>query len=340
MTIVEYYGLDDIINQLNNLNGKECLVILSERLFPSYIDKIKNLKNMNTIPLSVVLTSYIKDLEENDNYSKYIGHKIYNPLGVVESFKELKQKIIRTIINSQKKYINFEFEYIYDKKQVFLPEIYDDIVNNKQVNSKSIEEFNNDLLENYGKEFEKLLSPYKSKKNIAIEEIAKIYAKIYTMETPFHKKLNESLKKLDYEEYENYIKILYFGLKRYSFNNSKTLYGERNLSKEELNKLEEFFKEKSNKKEEAIIYTHSFKSFFPDKNTAMNFANKESIFFNLDYDKDIINKSNADLTDISYFPGEKEILFFPFSSFLIKEIKKENGRFIIDLKYLGIYQNN
>ena len=47
------------------------------------------------------------------------------------------------------------------------------------------------------------------------------------METPFHKKLNESLKKLDYEEYENYIKILYFGLKNYSFNNSKTLYGER-----------------------------------------------------------------------------------------------------------------
>ena len=112
------------------------------------------------------------------------------------------------------------------------------------------------------------------------------------------------------------------------------------MSKEELNKLEEFFKEKSNKKEEAIVYTHSFKSFFPDENKVMNYATKQSIFFNLEYDKDIINKSNADLTDISYFPGEKEILFFPFSSFLIKEIKKENGRFIIDLKYLGIYQNN
>jgi len=50
---------------------------------------------------------------------------------------------------------------------------------------------------------------------------------------------------------------------------------------------------------------------------------------------------HCDLENLSYFPGEKEVLFFPFSSFEIKDIKEielkgEKG-YEIKLLYLGKY---
>ena len=69
------------------------------------------------------------------------------------------------------------------------------------------------------------------------------------------------------------------------------------------------------------------------------------VLFILEKD-DIIDYSlstHSDLENISFFPDEKEVLFFPFSSFEIKEIKKiENingNKFIIRLLYLGKYIN-
>ena len=51
--------------------------------------------------------------------------------------------------------------------------------------------------------------------------------------------------------------------------------------------------------------------------------------------------THADIEKISYYPNEREVLFFPFSSFEIKEIKEEiinnEKRYIIKLLYLGKY---
>ena len=54
---------------------------------------------------------------------------------------------------------------------------------------------------------------------------------------------------------------------------------------------------------------------------------------NIDYDL----STHADIEKISFYPNEKEVLFFPFSSFEIKEIKKVNDRYEIKLLYLGKY---
>ena len=49
---------------------------------------------------------------------------------------------------------------------------------------------------------------------------------------------------------------------------------------------------------------------------------------------------NASIQEYSFYKNESEILFFPFSSFEIKKIKKINeNEFIITLNYLGKYQN-
>ena len=51
--------------------------------------------------------------------------------------------------------------------------------------------------------------------------------------------------------------------------------------------------------------------------------------------------THCDLENLSYYPGEKEVLFFPFSSFEIKDIKEVELRgeegYEIRLLYLGKY---
>ena len=48
--------------------------------------------------------------------------------------------------------------------------------------------------------------------------------------------------------------------------------------------------------------------------------------------------THADIEKISFYPNEKEVLFFPFSSFEIKEININNENiYEIKLLYLGKY---
>jgi hypothetical protein len=54
---------------------------------------------------------------------------------------------------------------------------------------------------------------------------------------------------------------------------------------------------------------------------------------------DKYNASNVDLTKISYFPKEEEILFFPFSCFYISKIIKTNDYYEIYLKYFGEFRS-
>ena len=49
--------------------------------------------------------------------------------------------------------------------------------------------------------------------------------------------------------------------------------------------------------------------------------------------------SNADIKEISFIPEENEVLFFPFSSFIITNINLKENIYYIDLEYLGIYKD-
>ena len=96
-----------------------------------------------------------------------------------------------------------------------------------------------------------------------------------------------------------------------------------------------------------LLYCKSFMSFSLDKNIALNFMNKKTpksyqsrvlyilLNGNLIYDK---FATNADLTEISYFSHEKEILLFPFSFYEINKIENKNNYYEIYLNYLGKYK--
>ena len=64
------------------------------------------------------------------------------------------------------------------------------------------------------------------------------------------------------------------------------------------------------------------------------------ILFVLENNNDIIQESNADIHEFSPFKNEKEILFFPGSSFIIKDIDyiDNNNRVIIILNYNGKFK--
>ena len=100
----------------------------------------------------------------------------------------------------------------------------------------------------------------------------------------------------------------------------------------------------------AIIFSKVFLSFTKNKFTEFLNSGKKSedlsrVLFILEKDDNIDYSlsTHSDLENVSFFPDEKEVLFFPFSSFEIKEIKKiENingNKFIIRLLYLGKYTN-
>jgi len=160
--------------------------------------------------------------------------------------------------------------------------------------------------------------------------------------------MNKNLRGLNnIEYYLPYIKALYEGVKLKSlplcFDN--ILYRGSKISNIEIKKIVDHININYN-----IIFAKSFISFFKDKNIAECFyklgnsnQNLSKVLYILEKNNNLgYNLSNhCDMKNISYYGDEREVLFFPFSFFLIKEIKlihigNENG-YEVKLLYLGKY---
>ena len=151
--------------------------------------------------------------------------------------------------------------------------------------------------------------------------------------------------KLDNEHYNEYIQMLYKGLKEFEFKENDILYRGTNISDEEVENILNFYKNKKNNDENQpkyLIYSRAFISFSKDREVSMNFIKDipktKKILFQLKNNFNIKNLSNASLSKISVYPSENEILFFPFSSFIIENIIKKEDIYHISLEYLGIYE--
>ena len=93
-------------------------------------------------------------------------------------------------------------------------------------------------------------------------------------------------------------------------------------------KIKNYLKNKLPKLPGAIVFSKSFLSFTKEKNIAETFLNRareneslKKVFYILEKDDnlDYSLSTHADIEELSYF-NEKEVLFFPFSSFEIKDI--------------------
>ena len=181
-------------------------------------------------------------------------------------------------------------------------------------------------------------------KNIPFEILSKYWARFYTIESDFYKMLNNNLmKSILTQNYKTFINMLYRGveinsIKSYS---GKYLYRGSVISKTELEKINKY--KSIGKLSSVVVFSKAFLSFSEDKNEAITFCGnsdntKLGCLYILENNNKNMHESNGDIQKFSVFPEEKEILFFPGSSFIIKNIKYNNNIIEITLNYNGKFK--
>jgi hypothetical protein len=211
-----------------------------------------------------------------------------------------------------------------------------------------------------------LIEPLTITKKVPPQILSKFYVRAYSLETPFYRNLNWDLMLLNGEKYFPFIKALYQGMGDYCFKDlSVRLYRGARMSDDELNKITEVLnqKEKFDSKIDTIIqftktysdinffdksniipkilfYSRCFLSFSRSLSVANGFSGNVLFELHLDYlDLNEI-QINSDISKFSAFSSEEEIVFYPFSSFSIEKIIKENGKTKLIMECLGKYKNS
>ena len=331
-------------------SNKEQDIIINISLYKEFIDKFKEkIKDIYVIP-KIIIFSKNKDKLINEK----INNSFYNLGGIKTSFDE----IIQFIINPVKIKRNLEeenqltFEYIDCKEKLVLPMFFKSMI--ELTPKDNIDNFTELIYNKYSKneDVHELLNTIKSISDIPIELLSKYYTRLYTLESNFYSDLNKDLRYNKKENYLPFIKILYEGakLKSLPLASDKKLYRGTIISNNEIDLIKSYLNKKIENLPGAIVFSKSFLSFSKNIESAMAFINKENknnnlskAFLELENDNNISYdlSTHADIENISKYPNEREVLFFPFSSFEIKEIKElymNNEKiYIIKLLYLGKY---
>ena len=360
--INQFHSIEDSINKIKKIRFEETIIIINETLYIQFIEEFqKNLKYIYIIPKIVIFCNKKEEfIKRNKDYEKIINHPFYNSGGIKTNLEEIKKFVLSPICKKKILLNNYEdeqlvFEYIDSKEKLLLPMLYKTLLNITSVDN--INSFNQSLYNKYvnkSKELDIILNSIKSVSDIPIELLSKYYTRIYTdQDSHFYSDLNSDLRENKKSKYLSYIKVLYEGILKQSLplSKDKILYRGSLLANKEINKLKKYLKDKLEGLPGAIIFSKSFLSFSKKKEVAQYFLNisenknkdfLSKVLFTLENEEDIdYNLStHADIENLSYF-DEKEVLFFPFSSFEIKEINEsiiDNEKiYEIKLLYLGKY---
>ena len=327
------------------------------RFFRAAVTYIKNL------PVQIIFTSSTTNFlnqHNNDEIGKQIG-KFYNLGGVTDYFAQVEEFIQTT--NKKLREYKVKCPYTYKRAQDFrglqtftylnnneklsLPLFYKEILNQKLVGYKEVSILINFMLSNFGNEkICQLLKGMILYNDIPEPILSKFFARAYTLESAFYGIMNQNLMKKNYKIYSTYIKLLYKGIKNKSYK-PKTdcdLYRGTKLENFEIKILKNILAKKKSLKKVPIIYSTSFLSFSTDNEIAKyleerreSYSENNTVIIELkaldERNKDKIMKTNAFLNQISAFHNENEVLFFPFSSFELLDVKEFEGCTIIKLDY-------
>ena len=342
--------------------------IVSGKLWGRYLQLLKkNINKIINIPYTVIFTSkrfrniLIQKTPEEEHILSYdtlneINDSFYNPGGVISSFNELKSKIESFKLGKkdkvQKRKIdkkNFEgvltFEYLESEDDLLAPALYKEIITNEPIKEEEIKRLIDYFLSYDNKHLNNLYFNLKNFENIPLEIFSKYSSRTYTYETEFYKTLNNDLMKSKINDYyKTFIKILYNGIEIKSFSSFTGIFLYRGsmINKSEVIKILDYKKE--GKLKNIVAFSKAFLSFSEIESEAMKFLkNSNNIFLRILFILENYNinnqESNADIQKFSAFAKEKEILFFPGSSFIIEDIiYKENEDVRIILNYNGKFK--
>jgi len=349
-------------NNNNDTNKNEfriIFVIVSGRLFGRYIKKLKeNINKIINIPYTYIFTStYFKpillkqspDINHILSYDTIIevNNGFYNPGGVYDNFekliKEIKIKIqqidsipiIRPRRNNKLDYEGvLTFIFLEREEDLLAPALYKDIITKEEITEEDCKKCHNYILSFKEKHLSSLIKNLDLFKYIPFEILCKYWARCYTIESDFYKSLNHNLMKAKSDSemplnYKTFIKMLYTGVEKNSLKSfsGKKLFRGSLINKEELETIKNY--KSIGKLSTVVVFSKAFLSFSENKNKAESYCigadtTKLSCLFILENNNINLHESNANIQNFSAFPEEKEVLFFPGTSFIIKDIKEIN----------------
>ena len=313
---------------------------------------IKNIKFINVIPKIIIFTSNKKlFIDYNINRKNIINHSFYNFGGIKTTFDEIKQ-FLNNNSKREKDDKYMTFEYINNKKDLALPILYKSLL--EKTPYYIIQNYINFIYRSYSKNgsIKKLIEQIKNLEDIPIELLSKYLIRAYTIESDFYRDLNKDLGTNNKEDHLPFIKALYEGIKYKSLPlaSNTFLYRGSKISVFELDKIKNYLKNKIKDLPSAIVFSRSFLSFSKERYIEEGFISGTNIDKSLhrvlyilekDDNMDYSLATHGDIENISNFPSEKEVLFYPFSSFEIKDIKEVylKGKKIYEIRlfYLGKY---
>ena len=370
----KYERLEEGFNNFYHINNEDdfkiIIVIVSGKLFGRYIKKIKNnINKIINIPYTYIFTSenyrkvlmkLVPDKEHILSYDTMIAlnNSFYNPGGIYDDFdillkemKKLNEKIVSKVkINRiRQDKINYEgiltFEYLENEEDLLAPALYKDIITNEKITKEDCKNFHKFILTYNEEQLNSLIKNLDLFEYIPFEILSKYWARCYTIESDFYKVLNNHLmkSKLSYN-YKTFIKMLYTGveinsLKSYS---GKYLYRGSSINKKEIQRIKKY--KNNGELSNVVVFSKAFLSFTENKDKAESFCGtwddtKIGSLYILENNNINLHESNADIQNYSVFPEEKEILFFPGSSFIITNIDDNRDDIvIIKLKYNGKFK--
>ena len=367
-----YRSLDE---GFNNFYSKEkgnefkiIFVIISGRFFSRYMQKLKeNINKIINIPYTFIFTSsyfrkiVLQQTPDKDHILSYdllisIKDGFYNPGGIYDNFDELFNEIKKTEsgskMNIRKRLtekLNNEglltFAYLRSEEELIALALYKDIITNEAIDEKDCQSFHNYILSFNNEELNALIKNLNLFRYIPFEILSKYWVRFYTIESDFYKVLNNDLMKSKMTgDYKTFIKMMYIGVETNSLKSyqGKFLYRGSCINKSEIKKIKEY-SEKSKLSTVAVI-SRAFLSFSEDEAKAKLFCGnsdetKIGCLYILDNNNSNLYKSNAKIQNFSVFPAEKEILFFPGSSFIITNVKDiSDNKIEIFLNYNGKFK--
>ena len=352
-----FKNIEEAIEQLKYLEFQETKVIISGSFYSEFIKSFKeNILKMYIAPKIIVFTKNKENfVKENKDYSSN-ENVFYTFGGIATSFNEIKEFLKEKKIKEIKKQyddVQLTFERIDKKEKLVLPIFFKTLIDT--ISNDNMEKYTDELYETYSKErkdLKSLLGSIASMKNIPIEILSRFYSRLYTADSTFHRNINKDLGLNKKEIYLPFIKTLYEGVKLKSLplSNDKVLYRGSKISNVEINDIKNYIKKKIEGLPSSIVFSKSFLSFSKEKNVAEKFLKDENKDKNLSKVLFILEKddncgynlsTHGDIEKISFFPNEREVLFFPFSSFEIKSLEEKYiGKekvYEIKLLYLGKY---
>ena len=355
--------INDSINYLKGIKFVDTIIIVSGSLYFPFIKEFKNhMNDIYIIPKIIIFTSNIDGLKKSIE-KDIIKDPFYNNGGIHNQFEDIKTFILNQSKGKKISLLEREdegdlvFEYVDCQEKLALPTLYKLLI---QVTPKdNIDDFTKKLYNQYSEceEIKELLKPIVSMSHIPNELLSKYYARTYSIESKFYSDLNRELRKKNNKDnkYLPFIKVLYEGFKfeTLTLKPNKYLYRGSRVADYEINRIYNFFKNKKKDLPPCYVFSRSFLSFSKEQRIAEDFLEKQTpkgdekvktskVLFILGNENNIDSSlsAHADIERLSYYEGsnnEREVLFFPFSSFGIQDIgwKDDQKRYEIKLTYLG-----